>query len=216
MDYENIAKQFDNLTDEEKMALLVYKSKLGLLINDLDNNPNYQEYYDYALKIKSNLMNMFVLNTYFKILDLSTLESFIDSIKNVKYILDKTLGKIKLSEDTEVYRAVSTNDDINDISKSNIISTSLSFGQTLLFAQSGNNINIYKIKLHKDNPILCIPYSILYDEKRNYLTITSIQTQDEIILNKDDYIFEKSTSIDINPNTKLIELEAIKKDIRTL
>ena len=216
MDYENIAKQFDNLTDEEKMALLVYKSKLGLLINDLDNNPNYQEYYDYALKIKSNLMNMFVLNTYFKILDLSTLESFIDSIKKVKYILDNSLGKIKLSEDTEVYRAVSSNEDINDISKSNIISTSLSFGQTLLFAQSGNNIDIYRIRLHKDDPILCIPYSILYDEKRNYLTITSLQTQDEIILNKDDYIFEKSTITDINSSTKLIELEAIKKDIRTL
>lgn len=38
MIYEDLIKQYEALTEEEKNTLLVYKSRLGRAINSLDNN----------------------------------------------------------------------------------------------------------------------------------------------------------------------------------
>lgn len=38
MTYEDLIKQYEELTEEEKNILLVYKSRLGRAINSLDNN----------------------------------------------------------------------------------------------------------------------------------------------------------------------------------
>ena len=38
MIYEDLLKQYEELTEEEKNILLVYKSRLGRAINSLNNN----------------------------------------------------------------------------------------------------------------------------------------------------------------------------------
>ena len=213
---EYLKEEFQKLSDEEKTALLIYKSRLGLLLNDLDNNPNYEEYYNYLIKIFNNPINSFIKTAVFKDIDLTSIETFKNKIKEIKIILDNVLGNIALKEDIDVYRAVSSDHEINGISKSNIISTSLSFATTLKFAQAGNNICLYKIKLHANDGVMCIPYSIKEDEKNNRLLLTSKDDQDEIILDKRQYDFQEiSVDNSISPIT-IIELNAIKKKQRTL
>ena len=213
MEYKQLANEFNALSDEEKQVLLIYKSRLGILINDLDNNPDYEKYYEFLKNVFSNPINYFIKMSVFKMIDMSTIDTFINSIHDIKKILDSTLGKIYIEDDIEVFRAVSSNDEITNISKTNIISTSLSFGEALKFAQSGNNIYLYCIKLHKNDPVMCIPYSIFYDEQNNKLILTEKQQQDEILLNKEHYDFEKVGINKSTENVTIIELDAkVKKE----
>ena len=55
--YDELMKQFKKLSDEEKNALLVYKTRLGLLINDLDNEPDWDYYYERYKRISSSPQN---------------------------------------------------------------------------------------------------------------------------------------------------------------
>jgi len=208
--YEDLIRQYHSLSEEEKNALLIYKSRLGLLINDLENNPDFLKYYNYYLQLFSNPLNLMIQMSVFKNINLSSLDTFKDSIYNIKTILDKTITKLTINEDTTLYRAVSTNNNINDISKSNIISTSLSFFETLNFANAGENINIYQINLKKGSHVACIPYAILNDNKTHRIILTSKKDQEEIILNKDFYNFEIIANEKMN-NIQIIEVNAIEK-----
>ena len=210
--YEDLIRQYHNLSEEEQNALLVYKSRLGLLINDLDNNPNFEEYYKYYLNLFSNPFNLSMRFSVFKNIDLTSLEDFIASIYKIKEVLDKTIDKLVVNEDTTLYRAVSTNSNINDISKSNIISTSLSFFETLNFANAGENIAIYQINLKKGSHVACVPYAILNDQKTHRIIKSPKKDQEEIILNKDNYEFVNIVQENMSNNISIIEVDAKEKN----
>ena len=56
MIYEDLIKQYEKLKEEEKNALLVYKSRLGRAINSLDNNPlEIKEIYEQYKMLLNNL-----------------------------------------------------------------------------------------------------------------------------------------------------------------
>ena len=211
--YEDLIRQYHSLSEEEKNALLIYKSRLGLLINDLDNNPDFDKYYQYCLNIFTNPLNLMIRMSVFKNIDITTMDTFKDSIYKVKEILDKTINKLTINEDTTLYRAVSTNNDINDISKSNVISTSLSFFETLNFANAGENINIYQINLKKGSHVACVPYAILNDTRTHRIILTSKKDQEEIILNKDFYNFDTIANEKMN-NINIIEVDAKEKEVQ--
>ena len=146
----------------------------------------------------------------FKNINLTSKELFIDSIYKVKEILNNTTKKLIINEDTTLYRAISSNNDINNISKSNIISTSLSFGETLNFANAGENITLHQINIKKGSHVACIPYAILNDTKTHRIILTNKKDQEEILLNKEIYEFEELNKQIIN-NIEIIEVNA--KDI---
>ena len=211
MVYDNLIKQYLNLNDEEKNALLVYKSKLGLLINDLDNDPDFKYYYNYLKEIFNNPLNIFMKLTVYNNINLDSIEEFKKSIINIKAILDNTINKLVLDEDEILYRAVSTNNDVNDISKSNIISTSLSFGESLNFTNSGEKIYLYEIKIKKGSHVCCVPYSIILNKRTNQLQLTTTKDQHEIILDKNLYDFEIENKIKTDKNINIIQVSAIEK-----
>ena len=73
MIYENLLKQYETLTEEEKNTLLVYKSRLGRAINSLDNNDlEIKEIYEkykslvdlFGKVIEQNSQNMLLHSKY--------------------------------------------------------------------------------------------------------------------------------------------------------
>ena len=73
MIYEDLIKQYEALTEEEKNSLLVYKSRLGRAINSLDNNDlEIKEIYEkykslvdlFGKVIEQNSQNMLLHSKY--------------------------------------------------------------------------------------------------------------------------------------------------------
>ena len=200
---------YNNLSDDEKNALLVYKSRLGLLIND--TNPDYEKYYYEMSKVLNNPINILIRNTVFKNIDLTDVDSFKTSIKKTKLTIEKVLAKTVIPESLRVYRIISTDDNIDGLSKTNIISTSLSFAETIKFAVTGKNIDIYEINIGIDSHGIYIPYGMLYNSKTGALTLSKENNQDELLIDGNIYDFEIRNKMDLTDDINVIEVEAIDK-----
>ena len=209
--YDQLVEQFENLSEEEKNALIVYKTRLGLLINSLDDNPDYKFYYDRYTNIINDPVNMFFSKIVFKYIDMTSIDGFIESIKRIKVILDDVTTKLLIPETTTVYRAVSTDDSISDISKSNIISTTLSFGEALKYAVAGDNIAIYEIVLPEGSPCAICPYAIVEHLTSGRLSITKSGDEEEIIINRNAYDLDISEEYN-NDGLAFRKGKAIKKE----
>ncbi len=209
--YDQLVEQFENLSEEEKNALIVYKTRLGLLINSLDNNPDYKFYYDRYTNILNDPVNMFFSKIVFKHIDMTSIDGFIESIKRIKVILDDVTTKLIIPETTTVYRAVSTDDNISDISKGNIISTTLSFGEALKYAVAGDNIAIYEIVLPEGSPCAICPYAIVDHLTSGRLSITKSGDEEEIIINKNAYDLDISEEYN-NDGLSFRKGKAIRKE----
>lgn len=214
--YEELMKQYNNLSDEEKNALLVYKTRLGLLINDLDNEPDFEGYYDRYKRISSSPQNILVQALIFKSIDFSTLESFKESILRIRDILKEATSKIVVPEDMHVYRSISSDNDIEGISKSDFISTSLSFAETCKYAVQGKNIRMYDITIPAGSRVGISPYRVLDDQKNDRLIITQSSDQEEVIIDSSNYDFETLKDYN-NGDLLLFEVyarESNKKQVR--
>lgn len=190
---ENLLEEYENLTSEEKNSLLVYKSRLGRAINSLDND--YQEVEDIYYKYKELLSkkeNMFMSLTVFKDVSFDSIDSFIKSLVNTKEIIKNI--DMKLEEDMTVYRAYSipTAQEEMFLSRSELVSTSLDIDNCDDFLINDDNYNhyLYKINLEKGSLVTVCPYSILLDGLTGRLILSKNNTQDEVILNKENYNFE--------------------------
>ncbi len=190
---ENLLEEYENLTSEEKNSLLVYKSRLGRAINSLDND--YQEVEDIYYKYKELLSkkeNMFMSLTVFKDVSFDSIDSFIESLVNTKEIIKNI--DMKLEEDMTVYRAYSipTAQEEMFLSRSELVSTSLDIDNCDDFLINDDNYNhyLYKINLEKGSLVTVCPYSILLDGLTGRLILSKNNTQDEVILNKENYDFE--------------------------
>ncbi len=190
---ENLLEEYENLTSEEKNSLLVYKSRLGRAINSLDND--YQEVEDIYYKYKELLSekeNMFMSLTVFKDVSFDSIDSFIESLVNTKEIIKNI--DMKLEEDMTVYRAYSipTAQEEMFLSRSELVSTNLDIDNCDDFLINDDNYNhyLYKINLEKGSLVTVCPYSILLDGLTGRLILSKNNTQDEVILNKENYDFE--------------------------
>lgn len=190
---ENLLEEYENLTSEEKNSLLVYKSRLGRAINSLDNDYQVVEdiYYKYK-ELLSKKENMFMSLTVFKDVSFDSIDSFIESLVNTKEIIKNI--DMKLEEDMTVYRAYSipTAQEEMFLSRSELVSTSLDIDNCDDFLINDDNYNhyLYKINLEKGSLVTVCPYSILLDGLTGRLILSKNNTQDEVILNKENYNFE--------------------------
>lgn len=151
MVYEELKNKFEDLSDEDKNALLIYKSRLGRAINSLDiEEKEVVDVYNKYKRLLSNPANMFMSFTVFKDVSFSSLDSFKESLINIK---NKVLNiNLTLDEDTTVYRAFSLSDDSEEelLSKSELISTSLDIDTCDDFLVAGNKRHyLYQINLKK-------------------------------------------------------------------
>lgn len=205
---ENLLEEYENLTSEEKNSLLIYKSRLGRAINSLDND--YQEVEDIYYKYKELLSkkeNMFMSLTVFKDVSFDSIDSFIESLVNTKEIIKNI--DMKLEEDMTVYRAYSipTAQEEMFLSRSELVSTSLDIDNCDDFLINDDNYNhyLYKINLEKGSLVTVCPYSILLDGLTERLILSKNNTQDEVILNKENYNFEvvKTTTRTLEDDSNL-------------
>lgn len=197
MIYEDLIKQYEALTEEEKNSLLVYKSRLGRAINSLDNNDlEIKEIYE---KYKS-------------------LEEFIESLIKVKEKLNEISKKIMLTEDITIYRAfsISNEEKLMPLSKANLVSTSLNINECskYLIPNKGYTHYLYQINLEKGSMVTICPYRILIDNN-DRLILTKENDSEEIIISKDNYDFEEvmetTTEFTDNEELNIISVNAISK-----
>ena len=197
--YEKLINQFENLTEKEKNSLLIYKSRLGIGINYLDNNEDELKnlYSDYQ-KLLNNPSNLFMKMTVFKDLPLNDFEKFKNYLHQIKNEVEELSTKLILDEDITVFRAVSIKEDevLKPVSKSEIVSTSIDINKALkFFIQSeGYKHYLYQINLEKGSSVAICPYAILFNFETNQITLTHKTDQQEIILNKNKYEFNESIS----------------------
>ncbi len=159
MVYEELKNKFEDLSDEDKNALLIYKSRLGRAINSLDiEEKEVVDVYNKYKRLLSNPANMFMSFTVFKDVSFSSLDSFKESLINIK---NKVLNiNLTLDEDTTVYRAFSLSDDSEEelLSKSELISTSLDIDTCDDFLVAGNKrYYLYQINLKKGGKVAICP-----------------------------------------------------------
>ena len=135
---------------------------------------------------------MFMSLTVFKDVSFDSIDSFIESLVNTKEIMKNI--DMKLEEDMTVYRAYSipTAQEEMFLSRSELVSTSLDIDNCDDFLINDDNYNhyLYKINLEKGSLVTVCPYSILLDGLTGRLILSKNNTQDEVILNKENYNFE--------------------------
>lgn len=219
MIYEDLIKQYEALTEEEKNTLLVYKSRLGRAINSLDNNDlEIKEIYEKYKSLVENPKNIFMKFSVFKDISFKSLEEFIESLIKVKEKLNEISKKIILTEDITVYRAfsISNEEKLIPLSKANLVSTSLNINECskYLIPNKGHIHYLYQINLEKGSMVTICPYRILIDNN-DRLTLTKENDSEEIIISKDNYDFEEvmetTTEFTDKEELNIISLNAISK-----
>lgn len=216
--YEKLTQQYNKLADEEKNALLIYKSRLGRAINSLNNNPlEVQDIYLMYKHLLENPKNAFMAFTVFKSVSFSDLESFKSSLMEVEKMVKTAIRKIVLPEDVTIYRGISILEESNlvPVAKTSLVSTSFDIQECSKFLQmppgGGYKHYLYQINLEKFSCVGVCPYAILYDEKEKRLLLTQSRDQKELIFIKEDFIFEEQLSSIIslnNGNINMILLNA--------
>lgn len=219
MIYENLLKQYEELTEEEKNTLLVYKSRLGRAINSLDNNDlEIKEIYEKYKSLVENPENLFMKFSVFKDISFKSLEEFIESLIKVKEKLNEISKKIILTEDITVYRAfsISNEEKLIPLSKANLVSTSLNINECSKYLIPNKDYThyLYQINLEKGSMVTICPYRILIDNN-DRLTLTKENGSEEIIISKDNYDFEEvmetTTEFTDNEELNIISVNAIFK-----
>lgn len=205
--YQELLKQYNELSDEEKNALLVYKTRLGLLINDLDNEPDWETYYERYKRLSESPQNILVQTLIFNSIDFTSLDTFKESIFKIKDVLKEATTKIIVPEDLHVFRSISSNSDIDGLSKSDFISTSLSFAESCKYAILGKNIRMYDITIPAGSRVGISPYRVLDDQRNDRLTISQSSDQEEVIIDANNYEFEVQKEYD-NGDIILSEISA--------
>ena len=221
--YENLTWQYEQLSEEEKNALLIYKSRLGRAINALGNNEEeIIEIYNKYKQIVENPKNMFIKLSIFKDVSFKDISSFKDSLQKNLKIINQAIQKIYLPESTYVYRVISIpiNENLHFISKGKLVSTSLDINECEKFLISNTKEQykhfLYKIYLEKNALVGICPYAILFDEINDRIILTKRQDQKEIILLKDEYLFnnigESVKELENGEDLNIINIKAELKE----
>ena len=219
--YEYLKEEFEKLSEEEKNALMIYKSRLGLAINDMNR---IDEIYYFYKDIINDPKNIFLKMSVFKDIDFSNVISFSESLDHIYEIVKKATSKIILKEDLTVYRMVSIKDDeeLKDISKGTVISTSINIDtcSKFLINEEGYKHYLYQINLEKGSKVGICPYSILYNRGDNTVTLSKNSDQEEIIINKYNYNFENKdvheVSLDNGIVLNIISYDSKNKELNIL
>ncbi len=219
--YEYLKEEFEKLSEEEKNALMIYKSRLGLAINDMNR---IDEIYYFYKDIINDPKNIFLKMSVFKDIDFSNVISFSESLDHIYEIVKKATSKIILKEDLTVYRMVSIKDDeeLKDISKGTVISTSINIDtcSKFLINKEGYKHYLYQINLEKGSKVGICPYSILYNRGDNTVTLSKNSDQEEIIINKYNYNFENKdvheVSLDNGIVLNIISYDSKNKELNIL
>lgn len=148
------------------LAIPDYQNKNGSeLLRECDKSSDFNEHFHTLYKNSVRNLNegtdryeKEILEKFSKIMDFSSEEKCIDSLKKVLEIIDKHKDKVKVPQDMLVYRGVSTSEipDFSKLAKGEIISTSLRKGAADMFTHRRNTSYTYLeyIFVEKGTPYL--------------------------------------------------------------
>jgi hypothetical protein len=198
----DLIEQYNALSDKEKKALLIYKSQLGLFINqisdlitldgtDIFNNLSdkttfYQKYLQYkAIIEKTN--NTFIRYSLFSNIDFTNIYAFINSLKQVYLTLITLKDKIVTKDNLTLYRSYSINkqDQEFTLAPHNLVSTSLNINVCDKFIIPNLNPVLDIITIPEGTSVLVTPYSIGYKINTDTLSIIKNDQQEEVVLYQD-------------------------------
>ncbi len=222
MVYQKLIEEYETLSEKEKYALLVYKSRLGRAINAMqEDSREVSNIYTEYKKLMESPKNIFMKLTVFQMVSFESEEAFLKSLKNIQHIIEGAAGKLRLPADVTVYRAFSIPKDKSPIplAKANFISTSLNMDQCLSFFIGNREYThyFYEIHLTKGDPVLVIPYAILLNSKESQLTLSKKTDQEEILLSKENYTFEEEERNQRTlPNGEMIHIISIRAKSKKL
>ena len=240
--YNNLLEQYQNLTEDEKNALLVYKSKLGVVINEMSRirdfekidssflteiistSDNVKSIYLMYKKYLDEPKNLFLKYSVFKDIDPSSMETFVVSLRNTYQTIQSCSDKIRLPKDIYLYRGVAVQDDKKkgQIALSNIVSSSMNPDVCEMFLYSDNpdntELELYQFQVSKGTPVLVCPYSIVIEDRLfNELKIKNEDSQQEIILFKDktnmDIISKKEVILEDNTILNIYKTSVEHKEV---
>lgn len=185
--YNDLLARYNNLSEDEKKAILIYKSSLYYHINEISKIEDFENkdavcLYD-EINDKTNFLNkyeefknvincpqnmMFKLSA-FNNIDFSNVYNFIESMKSIYSALFEARSKIRLNSDLIVYRGISIKDNqlINGVANSKLISTSIKVedANDFIYQEGCNQNHLFVISLKKDTNVLVSPLTIVCDYK---------------------------------------------------
>lgn len=189
--YNDLLEQYNRLDDEEKRAIIVYKSKLFRLINLISSIPNFEylsseeiierlpdierlkEEINTFNKILNRPENMIVRLSVFRNINLDDFNLLIEYLRDIYYKLDSIKNKIILKEDLIVYRgvALNENENLDGLARGSLISTSIKIEDTEPYLSFKRKAVLHIIKIKKGTPLLVAPISLVctYRDGEDYL-----------------------------------------------
>jgi len=193
--YNNLLEQYNKLTEQEKNAILIYKSSFYYHINNITKVTNFEEKtpeqileqiddkqefinkFEQYKKIIMYPQNMIVRYSVFNSINLDNILSFIESIKLIYSKIKEASLKFKLCDDLTVYRGISTNEEKVNISNSKILSTSIKIDDAndFIYQEGFNESHLFVISLKKGSNVLVTPYSLV------------VEFEDSLSMLKNDY-----------------------------
>ena len=223
----DLLKQYQMLSNEEKNAILLYNSQLRELINAIGEANEeelskvlLQTYEDYR-KIASNPNNYFLKSSLLFIIDDTSVHSFLNSISKIKETINNVKSKIILSSDMIVFRGISieAGTGLNFFSKNNLFSTSTNLNNSRMFLIPNTQRYFEVIKLKAGTSVIICPYSLncQYEQKEdivkcltsgikpNFLSIDKNYDDSEILLFKDELNIESERTNNNSENEVIIK-----------
>ena len=215
---DGLLRQYELLSDEEKNALLIYKSRLSYVINNMNiktesNLKELEDIYVYYKNVLNSPLNIFIRKVFINI-NFETFTKFMESMQRIYDILESIKGKLILEDDITLYRGVSINkgDSLDKISLGNLISTSMNPNVIKNFHIFGPYTKVvYEMHIKAGTPVMIVPYSIAINNE-GILKIINNDRQNEIILYKDTLdmefintkIEDDTTIITVDTNSKTL------------
>lgn len=189
--YKDLIRQYNSLSDEERKAIVIYKSKLYKIINlitsidgfeylssdeIIERLPDVEYLKRMVLEFRDVLNkkeNMIVRFSYFNNIRLDNFNLLIEYLRDIYFILERAKDKIILSNDLVVYRGVAVDDfdDAREVAKGNLVSTSIKIEDTEPYMSFRDKAVLYMIKIKKGTPLLVAPTSLVctYKDREDYL-----------------------------------------------
>ncbi len=207
---KHLKKQFDNLTNKEKNALILFTSfyeKLFIMIqnfknynsistnkllNILNNNKEFEKVfrdcYDNIKYLIELDVNKKIKNDIFKNIDFTNKISFIESIKNQLDIIININDKIKLNDNIKLYFSTT---DFDNLGTFNFIKTS-SFIAPYMYNSNNKNYRVINAHVKKGVYVLYCPIKLTLS--KNSIELLDIENT-EIYIDTRDISFNKENNV---------------------
>lgn len=188
--YNDLIMQYENLTLEERNAILIYKSQLYNILNAMSSIPNFLTIdeesllnmldYDHLINIFENYKKIVFDNknittryTIFFGIDFTNIFTCMKSLKEVYKTILNAKGKITLKENLTVYRGINldTPNSPTSLSRGELISTGLKLDDAFTFLLNKKYNHLYVIEIEAGINVLVTPYALIntYPKDENHL-----------------------------------------------